>query len=153
MFVCGYLGDCIGLDDSDKLEKDYQIVTPTKIQALDGYHIVQVSACYQHAVAVSRDGAVFSWGKVFELTLKLSIGVGSWYRLGHGDEKFVQFPKRIQQLSGYKAVLVSAGMTTTFIHTGMYISFLINEVVKHVEDCLLLVIVACLGPLNRHEQQ
>lgn len=27
------------------------------------------------------------------------------------------FPKRIEQLKRYKAVLVSAGMTTTFIHT------------------------------------
>jgi alpha-tubulin suppressor-like RCC1 family protein len=64
LFVCGYLGDCIGMDDSDKMQKDYQIVTPTRVQALEGVFIVQVSACYQHAVAVSREGDVYSWGKM-----------------------------------------------------------------------------------------
>lgn len=63
LYVCGYLGDCIGLDDSDKIQRNYQVNIPTRIQALEGVHIVQVSACYQHAVAVSKEGHVYSWGK------------------------------------------------------------------------------------------
>ena len=59
---------------------------PKKIEAFAGRRVVAVSAGETHSIAITADGAVFTWGK------------GESGRLGHGeDEESNQvLPKKVE---------------------------------------------------------
>jgi len=65
---------------------------PKKIEAFEGERVTAVSAQNNRSVAVTADGAVWSWGL-----------------LGHGDEQRQLLPKKIEGLAGQHVVAVSAG--------------------------------------------
>jgi len=75
---------------------DEQTLFPKKVEGLAGQHVVAVSAGDMHSLAITADGAVWSWGR------------GTFGQLGHGDEKD-QPPKKIEALAGQRVVAVSAG--------------------------------------------
>ena len=70
---------------------------PKRIEALVGRRVVAVSAGYVHSLALTADGAVWSWG------------YGGWGRLGHGDQQDQLLPKKVEALAGQRAIGVSAG--------------------------------------------
>ena len=70
---------------------------PKKVEAFAGRRVVFVSAGMAHSLALTADGAVWSWG------------YGVWGRLGHGDQQQQQLPKKIEGFAGQRIVAVSAG--------------------------------------------
>ena len=69
---------------------------PKKVEAFGGQRVVSVSAGRSYSIAITADGAVWSWGG------------GSWGELGHGDLQH-QLPKKVDALAGQRAIAVSAG--------------------------------------------
>ncbi|EOD11773.1 hypothetical protein EMIHUDRAFT_357542, partial [Emiliania huxleyi CCMP1516] len=57
---------------------------PKKVEALTGQRVVAVSAGAYHSLAITADGAVWSWGW------------GASGRLGHGDEQNQWQPKKLE---------------------------------------------------------
>jgi len=78
---------------------------PKKIEALAGRRVVAVSAGGDHSIALTADGAVWSWG------------FGGWGQLGHGDEQNQWQPKKVEALAGQRVVAVSAGGGHSFALT------------------------------------
>ena len=77
---------------------DQQIqLQPKTIEAFAGLRVVAVSAGGYHSLAVTADGAVWSWGR------------GDLGRLGHGDKQERPLPKKIEDLADRRVVAVSAG--------------------------------------------
>jgi len=77
---------------------DEQIqLLPQKVEAFAGQRVASVSAGHSHSLALSADGAVWSWG------------YGLYGQLGHGDEQEQLLPKKIEALEGQRVVAVSAG--------------------------------------------
>ena len=75
-----------------------QQLLPKKVEAFAGQRVVAVSAGEYHSLALTADGAVWSWG------------FGHQGRLGHGDEQdHQQLPKKIEAFAGRRVVAVSAG--------------------------------------------
>jgi len=70
---------------------------PKKIEALAAQRVVTVSAGGAHSLALTADGALWSWGH------------GSRGRLGHGDQQMQLLPKKVEALAGQRVVAVSAG--------------------------------------------
>ena len=70
---------------------------PKKIEAFAGRRVVAVSAGQYHNMAITADGALWSWGG------------GAVGRLGHGDTQIQLLPKKIEALAGRRVVAVSAG--------------------------------------------
>ena len=70
---------------------------PKKIEAFAGQRVVAVSAGDAHSLAISADGAVWSWG------------FGASGKLGHGDQHTQLLPKKIDAFAGQRVVAVSAG--------------------------------------------
>ena len=70
---------------------------PKKVEAFAGQRVVAVSAGGEHSLALTADGAVWSWG------------YGGDGRLGHGDTQIQLLPKKIQGFAGQRVVAVSAG--------------------------------------------
>ena len=71
---------------------------PKKVEALAERHVVAVSAGGGHSLAVTADGAVWSWGCR-----------GAFGQLGHGDRQTQLLPKKIEAFVGQRVVAVSAG--------------------------------------------
>jgi len=72
--------------------------TPTRLPStLGGERAVSVLVGDSHSLALTADGAVWSWGD------------GGYGQLGHGDQQEQQLPKKIEALSGRRVVAVSAG--------------------------------------------
>ena len=72
--------------------------TPTRLPStLGGERAVSVSAAVYHSLALTADGAVWSWGE------------GNFGRLGHGDQQDQLQPKKIEAFAGQRVVAVSAG--------------------------------------------
>jgi len=72
---------------------------PKKVEAIAGRRVVAVSAGMAHSLAVTTDGAVWSWG------------AGSFGMLGHGDQRTQLLPKKVEAFAGQRVVAVSAGST------------------------------------------
>jgi len=72
---------------------------PKKVEALAGRGVVAVSAGSNHNVALTADGAVWSWGD------------GSYGMLGHGDEQHQWQPNTIEALAGQRVIAVAAGVS------------------------------------------
>ena len=70
---------------------------PKKVEAFAGRRVVAVSAGDRHSIALTADGAVWSWGD------------GDWGRLGHGDMQGQLLPRKIETFAGRRVVAVSAG--------------------------------------------
>ena len=69
---------------------------PEKIEALTGQRVVAVSAGCLHSIALTADGAVWSWGE------------GGSGKLGHGDEQNQLLPKKVEAFACRRVVAVSA---------------------------------------------
>jgi alpha-tubulin suppressor-like RCC1 family protein len=75
-----------------------QLNTPTRLPSpLGSERVVSVSAGENHSLALTADGAVWSWGD------------GAYGRLGHGDQQNQLLPKKIEALACHSVVAVSAG--------------------------------------------
>ena len=75
-----------------------QLNTPTRLPStLGGERAVSVSAGAGHSLALTADGAVWSWG------------FGGGRQLGHGDEQNQLLPKKVEAFAGRRVVAVSAG--------------------------------------------
>lgn len=72
--------------------------------ALDGDDVVDVAAGYQHALAVTKSGAVFTWGK------------GERGQLGFGTAN-VKAPQELIALKGKRVAAVSAGFNHSSART------------------------------------
>jgi len=70
---------------------------PKKVEALADKRVVAVSAGAAHSLALTADGAVWSWG------------LGDFGLLGHGDEQGQLLPKKVEAFAGQRVVAVSAG--------------------------------------------
>ena len=70
---------------------------PKKVEAFAGQRVVAVSAGLNHSLAITADGAVWSWG------------YGAYGKLGHGDEQRQLLPKKVETLAGQRVVATSAG--------------------------------------------
>jgi alpha-tubulin suppressor-like RCC1 family protein len=70
---------------------------PKKVEALAGRRVVAVSAGLGHSLAITADGALWSWGS------------GERGRLGHGDQQRRLLPKKVEALAGQRVVAVAAG--------------------------------------------
>jgi len=70
---------------------------PKKIEAFAGRRVVAVSASIEHSLALTADGAVWSWGG------------GYIAMLGYGDQQRQLLPKKVEALAGQRVVAVSAG--------------------------------------------
>ena len=71
---------------------------PKTIEAFAGQRVVTVSAGYEHSLAITADGAVWSWG------------LGVFGKLGHGDQQRQLLPKKVEALAGQRVIAVSAGL-------------------------------------------
>ena len=74
-------------------DQQHQLL-PKKIEAFASQRVVALSAGQRHSLAITADGAVWSWG-------------GG--RLGHGDQQNQLLPKKIEAFAGQRVVAVSAG--------------------------------------------
>ena len=71
---------------------------PKKIEDFAGQRVVAVSAGDGHSLALTADGALWSWGG------------GGEGQLGHGDEQDQPLPKKIEALAGQRTIIaVGAG--------------------------------------------
>ena len=70
---------------------------PKKVEAFAGQRVIAVSAGRGHSLALTADGAVWSWGD------------GYFGQLGHGDKQEQLLPKMVEALAGQRVVAVSAG--------------------------------------------
>jgi alpha-tubulin suppressor-like RCC1 family protein len=70
---------------------------PKKVEALAGRGVVAVSAGGLHSLAITANGAVWSWG------------YGHCGELGHGDEQHQLLPKKVEAFASQRVVAVSAG--------------------------------------------
>ena len=70
---------------------------PKKLEALADQRVVAVSAGEAHSIALTADGAVWSWG------------YGGRGSLGHGDQQRQLLPKKVEAFAGQRVVAVSAG--------------------------------------------
>jgi len=86
-------GDCGPLGHGDRQNQ----LLPKKIEAFDGPRVIAVSAGAAHSLAITADGAVWSWGD------------GGFGPLGHGDQQQQPLPKKIEAFAGRRVVTVSAG--------------------------------------------
>jgi len=70
---------------------------PKKAEAFAGQRVVAVSAGSAHSLAITADGAVWSWGEGYQ------------GRLGHGNHEVQLLPKKIEAFADQRVVAVSAG--------------------------------------------
>nr|XP_034301899.1 E3 ubiquitin-protein ligase HERC2 isoform X3 [Crassostrea gigas] len=71
--------------------------TPKVIEKLMGQDVVRVYCGNQFSMALTKSGAVYTWGK------------GDNYRLGHGTEDHARHPKQIEALSSKKVKDIAIG--------------------------------------------
>ena len=71
---------------------------PKQVEAFAGQRVVAVSAGGEYSLAISADGALWSWG------------FGGDGQLGHGDGQEQRQPKKVEALAGQRVVAVSAGL-------------------------------------------
>ncbi|KAK0097381.1 hypothetical protein PV326_002182 [Microctonus aethiopoides] len=71
--------------------------TPMKIESLAGLGVVKVECGSQFSVALTRSGAIYTWGK------------GDYHRLGHGTDDHVRRPRKVAALQGKKIISIATG--------------------------------------------
>lgn len=77
-------------------DEEHQLV-PRRVEAFSGRRIRVVAAGSCHSLAVEDEGALWSWG------------VGKCGVLGHGDQRSLLRPTRIEALAGERVRAVAAG--------------------------------------------
>ena len=97
------VGNC-SVGAQDKTAKlgtgnEENVAIPTYVAALEGTHIVHISAGCEHSAAIARDGSLFTWGH------------GDGGRLGHGDNSQSMLPARVLPLQ-------MNGVTPFSVHCG-----------------------------------
>ncbi|KAL1023407.1 hypothetical protein UPYG_G00040470 [Umbra pygmaea] len=70
---------------------------PMKIDSLTGLGVMKVECGSQFSVALTKSGAVYTWGK------------GDYHRLGHGSDDHVRRPRQVQGLQGKKVIAIATG--------------------------------------------
>ncbi|KAG9492304.1 hypothetical protein GDO78_000687 [Eleutherodactylus coqui] len=70
---------------------------PMKIDSLMGLGVTKVECGSQFSVALTKSGAVYTWGK------------GDYHRLGHGSDDHVRRPRQVQGLQGKKVIAIATG--------------------------------------------
>nr|XP_022328228.1 E3 ubiquitin-protein ligase HERC2-like isoform X2 [Crassostrea virginica] len=70
---------------------------PMKIDTLQGQGVMKVECGSQFSVALTKGGAVFTWGK------------GDYHRLGHGSDDHVRRPRRVSALQNKRVIDVACG--------------------------------------------
>uniref|UniRef100_A0A0B7BGT1 HECT-type E3 ubiquitin transferase n=2 Tax=Arion vulgaris TaxID=1028688 RepID=A0A0B7BGT1_9EUPU len=70
---------------------------PMKVEALQSLGVLKVECGSQFSVALTKSGAVYTWGK------------GDYHRLGHGTDDHVRRPRRVTALQGKKVIDVACG--------------------------------------------
>ncbi|KAG3262427.1 HECT and RLD domain containing E3 ubiquitin protein ligase 2, transcript variant X1 [Ictidomys tridecemlineatus] len=70
---------------------------PMKIDSLTGLGVIKVECGSQFSVALTKSGAVYTWGK------------GDYHRLGHGSDDHVRRPRQVQGLQGKKVIAIATG--------------------------------------------
>lgn len=70
---------------------------PMKVDSLLRAGVCKVECGSQFSVALTKSGAVYTWGK------------GDYYRLGHGSDDHVRRPKRVVALQNKKVVAIATG--------------------------------------------
>ncbi|EOD38720.1 hypothetical protein EMIHUDRAFT_373026 [Emiliania huxleyi CCMP1516] len=75
---------------------------PKKVETFAGRRVVAVSAGDRHSIAITADGAVWSWG------------YGASGQLGHGDQQNQLLPKQVEAFAGQRVVAVSAAEYNSF---------------------------------------
>lgn len=70
---------------------------PMKIDSLQGLGVTKVECGSQFSVALTKSGAVYTWGK------------GDYHRLGHGTDDHVRRPRRVAALQGKKVIDIASG--------------------------------------------
>lgn len=78
---------------------------PRLIDKLDGIPVEKVYCGAQFSVALTKSGSVYTWGK------------GDHFRLGHGTEEHVRYPKLVEALAGKVIKSVSVGSMHTLALT------------------------------------
>lgn len=58
---------------------------------------MKVECGSQFSVALTKSGAVYTWGK------------GDYHRLGHGSDDHVRRPRQVQGLQGKKVIAIATG--------------------------------------------
>lgn len=96
-FGANFFGQC-GNNSEGVSEVDPQLVD------FDGDEVADISAGFQHGLAVTKHGAVFSWGK------------GERGQLGFGTAN-IKAPQEIIALKGKKVAQVSAGFNHSSVRT------------------------------------
>ncbi|UYV60264.1 HERC2 [Cordylochernes scorpioides] len=71
--------------------------TPKVVDHLQGVEVEKVYCGHQFSVALTRTGAVYTWGQ------------GDQHRLGHLSEEHVRYPRLVEALVGTRIVLVTVG--------------------------------------------
>ena len=87
-----------GVGGSGKLghgDKQTQLL-PKKVEAFIGRRVVAVSAGVYHSLAITADGAVWSWGE------------GRHGKLGHGDVQNQLLPKKVEAFADQRVAAVLA---------------------------------------------
>lgn len=97
------LGAIVGVDESTSASAFITASVPRRLSGLDTVRITAVSARWLHTLALSDDGAVFSFGR------------GEFGRLGHGNGRDVRSPQRIDALRHVRAVDVAAGTAHSIV--------------------------------------
>ncbi|MEQ2205530.1 hypothetical protein XENOCAPTIV_001890 [Xenoophorus captivus] len=70
---------------------------PQNIERLNGQGVCQIECGAQFSLALTKSGAVWTWGK------------GDYFRLGHGTDVHVRKPQMVDGLRGKKIVHVAVG--------------------------------------------
>ncbi|XP_050578084.1 E3 ubiquitin-protein ligase HERC2 [Bombus affinis] len=70
---------------------------PMKIESLAGLGVIKVECGSQFSVALTRSGAIYTWGK------------GDYHRLGHGTDDHVRRPRKVAALQGKKIISIATG--------------------------------------------
>ena len=86
-------GGCGRLGHGDEQRQ----LLPKKVELFAGRRAVAVSAGWSHSLAITADGAVWSWGS------------GGFGKLGHSNVQHQLLPKKVEAFAGQRVVAVSAG--------------------------------------------
>ncbi|XP_052278368.1 E3 ubiquitin-protein ligase HERC2-like [Dreissena polymorpha] len=73
------------------------VKVPFKIDSLQELGVMKVECGSQFSVALTKSGAVYTWGK------------GDYHRLGHGTDDHVRRPRRVSALQGKKVIDIACG--------------------------------------------
>jgi len=76
---------------------------PRRVETLTNLGVVLVAAARHHSLALTKEGAVYSWGH------------GKGGRLGHGDEEVRMFPERVESLRNIPIAKISASENHTAV--------------------------------------